>query len=311
MQYQTSQYLSSTPKYYNFQQNDLISLKSALNGRASAGANYFTAGMTSVVGLFNQNAAMLDILTRYGGGNWGIIDGLQITLVNNYININQGQIMMDGIFEYPGGTIPIPVADTFLYVDGGGNLITTPVTTPLTNTTYVYLGRLTVSTGSLIYDNSGVPFIIGGVLHMLSGDPFYPSELLPSNSSGMVQTLGGIFWWNGTKYLPIGDTIITWRLDNTDTLPKSSPIFSPVTLTSNTVVLGTASTNPTITVNFNVVSKLAGVIGKIGFSSTGVVSLTLNTNPTVVGANDILSLDPISPMDGTWQNLEVFVYALP
>ncbi len=311
MPFTTSNLLSTIPPYYNFPSNSIISLVNAIDGGITKGANYFSAGMTSIVGLMNQNSAMIDIGTRYGAGNWGVADGLVVSFVSNYISISQGQIIMDGVLEYEGGSFPIPVTDSYLYLDDNANLLMIPKISPLTKPPYVYLGEIIVSTGNPTYDNSGVPYIVGGLLRIYSGDPFLPSANLPSNSTALVTTLGGIFLWNGTKYLPIGDTIITWRMANTNSISQSSPIFSQINLTANTVVVGNLSTNSSISLNFNVVSKIQGVIGNLSVLSTGAVSLTMKSYPTTLAFGDVTYIQPLAPTDTTWQNLEVFVYALP
>lgn len=299
---------SQVPAYQNFSPTSYISVANAGVGALTNGVNYYTPGMTNLSSLLNTNAALQDILARYGGGGWGVAYGYPLSISGNILNIGIGQCVFDGIIEFEGSSYPLPTVASNIFIDVAGQVLVIPTVQPYSND-YIYLGNLTPNGDYLIYDTTGVPYIVGGNLSFSSGDTFMPSATLPSNTTAYFNTLGGFFFWNGEKYLPIGSTILAWQIFNDGDWIKGVPIFCNTVLMTGASLIGSVATPPATNVGFSINSKSLGDIGSISVGTTGSITMTLTSSPVTLPSGDLVTLIPQNPRSLSWQELEIYIYA--
>lgn len=173
------------------------------------------AGVLPFAAKWNRNAKSIELIGRYGAGNYGIglsiTNGLVLTAGAGLLgSISPGQAMMDGPVELSVttnvGPVPNNTSDIFVALKQDGTLIFATSIGVLPATPYVYLGHLTTLAGTIqSVDYSGVFYLTGGMAWRQTADIAVPLDTPNTFQRFWTKTLGGWYLWTGTNYIGVGN----------------------------------------------------------------------------------------------------------
>lgn len=205
----------------------------------------------------NQNATLLDLLARGGGGLIGVFDGvdriaLSLPVSGLLLHISAGHAMIGGPVEIVAAmTLAVPDATSriWIWLNQAGVISYTTTTTPPAGEVCL-LGSCVTSGGNVTaVDTSGVMYLRGGSGWRETADAGAPVDTPPASVIFVAKTAGGEYLWTGTAYRGIsgGGTVSSVGL----TLPSDFTVSgSPVTgsgtlaVTANTQTANTVKAGP-------------------------------------------------------------------
>jgi hypothetical protein len=172
----------------------------------------------------NQIAYALQILSgSVGNGGYGVITGLDISSPGALnVVVSPGIGLVDGVVELIASGVPVGLqtlvpapltltdnALNFVWLTQSGGLASnTTVGTPPTNAR-ILLANVTTSAGVVTnVDYSGRITVSGNVFQRKTGDPWAPSDIIPSSVTvqttvNATTTSQGIYNWNGVAHVSV------------------------------------------------------------------------------------------------------------
>lgn len=198
----------------------LATLTSAENTTGANGltARTFAAGNTVISSKLNRNAKQMDLQSRYGGGGYGIVNGLALSAGSGLtLNIAAGQANIDGIIGSTAAeaatTLAVPdnhpsaTDRVWIWLSRAGAISSTLNTTPPA-TNCCLLGSCTTSGGVITaVDTSGVVYLRGGQLWRETADTGPPGDSPNAAIRLFTLTWGGVYEWTGTAHKPFYATM--------------------------------------------------------------------------------------------------------
>lgn len=159
----------------------------------------------------NQNAALLEIISRQGAGVIGLVNttGLVISAGSGLtLNISTGHAVIEGQLEYDADTVTVQNGTNYVYAksDGTFEAVLNSITPPVTKGCFI--GVAIAAAGVITsVDNSGVIYLRSGICYRKTFDVDYPLDVPPSNWLGITETQAGFYLWTGTSYICIDDKL--------------------------------------------------------------------------------------------------------
>lgn len=171
-------------------------------------ARVYADGDTIYGSEITELSMRVDMAGRFGGGSYGVLEGLTLSSSGLLVTVAVGHAMIDGYVELISSstrTITIPDSSPRVWIwlrrDGGleykNNVLTAP-TQPA-----ILIGSCTTSGGAVSgpFDYSGVVYLTNGSVERNTGDTGAPGDTPPAGWRGWTHTTGGSYWWNGSAYL--------------------------------------------------------------------------------------------------------------
>jgi hypothetical protein len=164
---------------------------------------FSTGDNITVPSRLNVNGGYLDMLSQYGGGAMGVVQGLDVAAGTGLIaNVSAGGANIGGIVQLATGSTVVVAASAsnFIWLKNDITLeATTATTAPATPG--VFLG-IAMTNGSSVtaVDTSGVCYLRGGNLWRQTADLFEPLDSPNANVRVYTKTLAGLFYWDGTVH---------------------------------------------------------------------------------------------------------------
>jgi len=180
-------------------------------GTGVPSARSFAAGNTVISSKLNRNAAQMDLQGRYGGGGYGIVNGLAISAGSGLtLNIAAGQAAIDGIIEIAAATTlavpdnhPSATDRVWIWLSRAGAISYTLNTTPPA-TNCCLLGSCTTSGGVITaVDQSGVMYLKNNTFERETADTGPPTDSPNAALRFQTKTKAGRFFWDGSSHLPL------------------------------------------------------------------------------------------------------------
>jgi hypothetical protein len=171
-----------------------------------------TSGQNSMSSNFNQLSAYAYLIATYGGGAFGVLQGLAPTTFDGLnLTFAAGQALVGGIAELSvGGVITLPdnTSNIWIWLKAGvqpalGATLLQAVATSTTPPTgqWTLIGNATTSGGVVTaIDLSGVVYLANGLPARTTADTGAPGDSPNVASRILTYTQGGSYQWDGTAH---------------------------------------------------------------------------------------------------------------
>lgn len=166
--------------------------------------SFLNGDRVGVAAKLQRNAVAADVLGRYGGGAYAVLNGLVLSEgAGLTLNISAGQIMCDGpITKAASFTAPMTDASTnyVWLLRTGSPSIRSDTTQPASPG--VFLGRVTTAAGAITaIDCSGrLELNQGNLAIRRTADNGCPADSPTAGLRFFTTCLGGLFLWNGSNH---------------------------------------------------------------------------------------------------------------
>lgn len=189
-------------------------------------AKKITSGDPNFTPNVNENAAMLDLAARGGGGCYAVIHGGVISAGTGLtVNVTGVVAALDGykaVKSFPALVVPASTARVWIWFKQDGTLEAVATSTTPPTAKCVLLGSCTTNgSGVTAVDTAGVVKLVSGVAVRETADLGQPSDAPPSGVRLFTLTLGGLFFWDGSQWalvprgaswskevIPAGETVV-------------------------------------------------------------------------------------------------------
>jgi len=165
----------------------------------------------TLVGDWVEMSLRTDLVGRYGGGGYGIVDPPTFTGTALTLSYTAFSYMIDGVIYKTASTLAMTTgAFNFVYGTQAGTIAkaTQASTNPAPSipASTVYMGMFDCTGGALAqtYDASGVPYLRSGNLWRRTDDEEEPTDTPSALLSFFNKTQDGLYFWDGAEY---------WRLN--------------------------------------------------------------------------------------------------
>lgn len=184
---------------------------------------------TDLLTKFNKIAVRSDLGAVYGGGCFGVCNGLTLTGVGLILGVAAGQAMIYGAVELPSGaskTLNDSIARNFIWLGRDGAIyVVENAITPPSGVSAVFIGTCVTSAGAISsIDYSGVIKFKGGIPWRETADTAVPGDTPGSGVSFFTKTTNGVFFWDTAAYSEqVLDSTLLLR-DRTDPSAPSAAV---------------------------------------------------------------------------------------
>lgn len=174
-------------------------------GAAPEAQNFSTGESSGFTASLNENAARLDLDSRYGGGGnaYSVCWGLNVTWSGSTLSVTAGHALVEGLVEVFATltTSFNPAVNQYIWLNQGRTLTVRSDTSAPAGKA-VYLG--VIIPGNTLLDQSGVVYAQGDSLVRYTTDGAQPTDTPPDYVSLLTVTQGGTYRWVGNSWVGLG-----------------------------------------------------------------------------------------------------------
>lgn len=252
---------------------------------------------TALLTKFNEVAARVDLVGRYGGGGYAIGEGLAISAGSGLtLNISEGWTTIESGEYYLGGSVTLTnnIARVWLWISQAGAIVQVNNSTTPPAGAHALLGSAVTSGGSITsVDQSGVLYLVGGTLFRRTADTSLPGDTPSSKLQFIHRGASKLWWWDGSQYWQIAAGTSSWTqatisITGNQTLTAAEVAANTLYLTDGGVSAGFTLTFPT--------TAAAGQVWAVTNFTGEVCRLTYTGGTQYVYLGGGSTTDPISCM---------------
>jgi len=240
---------------------------------AYTSAEHVETGDTFWSSKFNQNAALLDIISQVGGGVIAVVSGLDLTAGTGLtLNIAAGTALINGVIQLKNA-ISMAITNNstrYIWFKVNGTFEATSTTTPPASMASVFVGTVVTSAGAITkVDKSGVVYFKSGSLIRETNDVTFPTGTVDSSIIIITKTQSGPYVWDGGSTSPINQSANIQNVTATKTETSSDRNY----ITTNTG----AGSKPIITLE----PAAIGIVRKFFITNSVGIRVKANTGDTI------------------------------
>lgn len=216
-----------------------ISGASTSPGNAPVSDSIVTGERTSLSEKLRRNATRADLVGAYGGGGYGIVNGLDLSIGTGLIlNIARGLAMIDSVVAVENATtlaVTGSIARIWIWLLQNGTITSVNnSTTPPVGACCLLGSCVTGSSSITSVDTSGVMYLRGGNLCRETADTTTPADTPGSGIVFYTKTISGTYLWDGTTHNRLSGSL-SYVVDaipagTTETVPSNAEALSMDTL---------------------------------------------------------------------------------
>lgn len=194
----------------------------------------------------NEKAARVDILGRFGGGIYGVGNGVLLSAgAGLTLNVGAGLVVIDALVDVLAQTLLLTdAARNHIWISRAG-IASARTDTTAPGTDYCYAGSALCAAGAISsVDTSGIIYLRGGLPWRETADLTVPGDTPASTISFLTKTLVGDFLWSpmAAAYRPLQDgwgTVHQITHDDTaNYTPAPANVRGPVLVVAGTLTAG-------------------------------------------------------------------------
>jgi hypothetical protein len=176
----------------------------------------------------NRNAVREDLVGRWGGGAYAVVQGLAISAgAGLLLNVAAGQAMMDGPVTVPTNTTLALLDNTarsYIWISQTGVLFPVPNSLVAPAGAQCFIGSAVTAGGVVTsVDQSGILYLRGGTAWRQTADTSCPTDTPPAGLIFLNEGASGMWLWDGLKYVCLsgGRAALQFSADADKTLTAS------------------------------------------------------------------------------------------